>query len=359
MRVLLFDASDRGGIATYTDRLTDALTAAAVDVRLSAPPGRERGAPVLPARAWGDEAHVGRAALYARRAREALAGGLAFHRAMRAVRPEIVHAHTRIAPRLDVRLHRAARRRGARVVLTIHDAEPLEGGERAVRKHAAVWRSADAVIVHGERAREQVLGAAPGASVHVVPVDLALGDRVDRAAARSRLGLGDEPFALAFGLIRPYKGLDLLAEAWPAAHALVPAARLFVVGAGGADVPALERLRSLPGVVVRHGFVAEDDVDPWLASANVLVLPYEKGVHSGVLQRGLVHGTPSIVSPALAEEAGRARAGVVVPLDRDAWTTALGAALGSSPLPAPPTPTGELTVRGTIAVYEEVGGSRG
>jgi glycosyltransferase involved in cell wall biosynthesis len=194
--------------------------------------------------------------------------------------------------------------------------------------------------------------------VRVVPVDLALGDRVDRAAARSRLGLGDERIALAFGLIRPYKGLDLLAAAWPATHDLVPAARLYVVGAGGSDVPALDRLRSLPGVVVRHGFVPEEDVDPWLASADVLVLPYDKGVHSGVLQRGLVHGTPSIVSPALAEEAERTRAGAVVPLERDAWANALGTALGTTPLPAPPAPTGELTVRGTLAVYEEALGRR-
>ena len=105
---------------------------------------------------------------------------------------------------------------------------------------------------------------------------------------------------------------------------------------------------------VRRGFVPEGDLDLWAAAADVLVLPYAVGSHSGVLHRGLSAGTPVLASPPLAEEVHRTGAGSVVALDPAAWAEALVRALGEHPLPRPVAPTGRGTARGTVAVYREV-----
>jgi glycosyltransferase involved in cell wall biosynthesis len=231
---------------------------------------------------------------------------------------------------------------------------PLEGGARAAADQARRWRAADALIIHGEEPRCFVEASAPGVPVHVVPVDLVLGGPpVPRAQARTDLGLDDVPTALLLGQVRPYKGIGLLAQAWPQVTAALPGARLLVVGEAY-DSADLRLLESCPGVEVRPGFVPEGDLDRWAAAADVLVLPYSVGSHSGVLHRGLAAGTPVLASPPLAEEVFRTGAGAVAPLDPGAWAEALVAALGSHPLPRPRPPTGRGTAQGTLAVYRQV-----
>ena len=147
------------------------------------------------------------------------------------------------------------------VVLTIHDPVPLEGGARAAADQARRWRAADALIIHGEEPRCFVEASAPGVPVHVVPVDLQLGGpALGRRQARTRLGLDDVPTALLLGQVRPYKGVGLLAQAWPQVAAALPGSRLLVVGEAyeSADLALLE---ACSGVEVRRGFVPEGDLD--------------------------------------------------------------------------------------------------
>jgi len=265
----------------------------------------------------------------------------------------VVHVQTEVVPGLDPWvLARISRR--VPVVLTIHDPTPLEGGARAAADQARRWRAADALIIHGEEPRAVVEAAAPGVPVHVVPVDLALGGPpVPRHQARKELGLDDVPTALLLGQVRPYKGIGLLARAWPQVADALPGSRLLVVGEAyeSADLSLLE---ACPGVEVRRGFVPEADLDLWAAAADILVLPYSVGSHSGVLHRGLAAGTPVLASPPLAEEVHRTAAGAVVPLDPRAWADALVGALGDRPLPPSDPPTGRGTALGTMEVYREV-----
>ncbi|HXQ90638.1 MAG TPA: glycosyltransferase [Acidimicrobiales bacterium] len=354
VRVLLVDASDRGGIARYTRCLRSALEAEGAQVALAAPAGVGDHDLVLRARRWGpDVDRLGKPRLYALRLSELGGTARSFTRAVARAHPSVVHVQTEVVPGLDpMVLARISRQ--VPVVLTIHDPVPLEGGARAAADQARRWRAADALIIHGEEPRAFVEASAPGVAVHVVPVDLALGGpAVPRRQARRQLGLDDVPTALLLGQVKPYKGIGLLAAAWPHVSAAVPEARLFVVGEAydSADLALLEKC---PGVEVRRGFIPEEDLDQWAAAADVLVLPYSVGSHSGVLHRGLAAGTPVLASPPLAEEVFRTGAGAVVPLDPGAWTQALVPALSSHPLPPPRRPTGRGTARGTLAVYRQV-----
>lgn len=349
----MVDASDRGGIATYTSQLRSALVAEGVEVLMAAPPGVGDEGRTLATRRWGpDVESLSKLALYRLRLAELGPAYRTFMHIVETTRPDVVHVQTEITGLDAVALRRIAQR--VPVVITAHDPIPQNGGVEYLTRQARRWRVADAVIIHGNEPRQLVAASAGGTPVHVVPVDLRLGGpRVPRDEARRRLGLDDRPTAILLGQLRPYKGVELLAAAWPGVAKALPEARLLVVGQPY-DCPGLDELGRVPGVELRKGFVPEARIDWWAAAADVLVLPYEVGTHSGVLHRGMAAGTPVLASPVLAEEVHRTGAGLVVPLSAGAWTESLVDALGDRPLPVPPEPTGTETARGTIAVYRSV-----
>jgi glycosyltransferase involved in cell wall biosynthesis len=195
---------------------------------------------------------------------------------------------------------------------------------------------------------------APGIPVHVVPVDLNLATTVvPQEEARRRLGLGAGPIALVLGFLRPYKGLGLLASAWPAVARAMPDARLMLVGETHPS-EELDRLSALDGVELRPGFLPDEEVDLWAAATDVLVMPYDRGSHSGVLNRSVAVGTPVLASPPLSEEVQHTGAGRVVALEADAWSRAMLEALGPNPMPPPRPLAGGRTAAATIDIYSEV-----
>jgi glycosyltransferase involved in cell wall biosynthesis len=177
---------------------------------------------------------------------------------------------------------------------------------------AAVQRTiaalADTVVVHEPSFARVVPGA------QVVPHGVELPERGDREAARGALGV-DGFCVLCFGFLAPYKGLE----------AALGAARLAgdgveLVIAGGehprlTDGYADALRRSAPDNARFTGYVADADVARWFAAADVALLPYPQPfASSGPLALALAHGTPVLLSEALAGTVGAPDA-LAVPTD--------------------------------------------
>jgi glycosyltransferase involved in cell wall biosynthesis len=138
---------------------------------------------------------------------------------------------------------------------------------------------------------------------------------------------------LFFGLIRDYKGLDVLVRALPD----VPEARLVVAGD---PVDPVEPLRTLAHdlgvdgrIDWRLGYVPATEVAGLMADATAVVLPYRRLDASGVLATALGHGRPVVVTDvgALGEQVREHGAGRVVAAGDSAE---LAAALNELLLPA-------------------------
>jgi glycosyltransferase involved in cell wall biosynthesis len=136
-------------------------------------------------------------------------------------------------------------------------------------------------------------------------------------AARKMLGLPPEgPVLLAFGFVRKYKGLRYLLRAL----AQVPGPAHLVI-AGEFWEPEEEYLRlaaelGLEGRVTIHNrYVPNEDIEPYFAAANVMVLPYLSGSQSGAGMLGLHYGLPIIATAVggLAETVRDGENGLIVP----------------------------------------------
>jgi glycosyltransferase involved in cell wall biosynthesis len=199
-------------------------------------------------------------------------------------------------------------------------------------RHAARWATAVLCVSEQERADGEAAGIE--AAYHVVPngVDLAHYAPAERRAARLSLGLDlSEPLAVCVGRLCRQKGQDLLLAAWPTVLGRVPTAHLALVG-GGPDHQALQtRVRELPDPyrVRLVGDVA--DPRPWLAAADLVVLPSRwEGMALAPLE-AMAMGRPVLLAdvPGAREQVPVAERGfALVPVgDPAALAQALAAAL--------------------------------
>lgn len=233
-------------------------------------------------------------------------------RRMRALRPDVVHVQWLPLPRVDRRwLGRLAR--GIPTVLTAHDVLPRRSVEQ-VDTWLEIFRTVSRVVVHSEHARDSLAGlGVERERVEVIdhPVFDDPGGPPPAAPNGATL--------LFFGLIREYKGLDVLLRALPEIARLVPEARLVVAGD---PIDPVEPLRALAGelgvaerVEWRLRFVPREEIAALMAASTVVVLPYRRIDASGVLADALGHGRPAVVSDLgqVGETVRRFGAGATVP----------------------------------------------
>ena len=123
------------------------------------------------------------------------------------------------------------------------------------------------------------------------------GERVERTEACQRLGLDAEKrYLLFFGLIRDYKGLDLLLEAFERLED--KELRLLVAGEFYNNkeqyYAILDRLAER--VVLHDHFIPDAEVAAYFSVADALVLPYRTATQSGVTQIAYNFSVPMVVT---------------------------------------------------------------
>ncbi len=231
------------------------------------------------------------------------------------------------------------------LVLTAHDLLPREARPGQVQAQRRLYDRVDAVIVHSDYGRRQLLalGIDP-AKVHVIHHGAFEHLAAPSAAAPAlppELGHTPSPTAvvLFFGLLRPYKGVEVLLEAWrelertPGLSALGQA-ELWVVGR---PLIPLEPLRRRAGSGVRFvpRFVSQAELRGVFGRSDVVVLPYsrsERFDQSGVLATALAFAKPILLTDvgSFAELAAGGGARLVAPDDPAALATALGELLADA-----------------------------
>jgi glycosyltransferase involved in cell wall biosynthesis len=205
------------------------------------------------------------------------------------------------APALRFIAGRVRARSAARVVFVCHNVLPHEA--RVTDRALARWGLGRA---HGFVVQSQEDGAilaqiVPGARIVFNPLpvfDVFGGGGETRDQARARLGLSGRVI-LFFGLVRAYKGLDTLLEAFATCGEPLDATLLVVGEFYDQRAPYDARMRALgieSRVRVIDRYVPDDEVGGYFRAADVAVLPYVTATQSAVVQTAYSFGLPVIVT---------------------------------------------------------------
>lgn len=243
----------------------------------------------------------------------------------------IVHVQWLVDREEDYRFIRWLRLLGIKVVYTAHDLLPntSRSGED-YRWLGRIYRQVDAVIVHGQGSKGEVVDLfnVEPAKVHVIPHgsnDLLCPSReLPKEAAKQRLGIRPtHRVILFFGIIKRYKGLEYLVEAFQEVKTHVPHSLLLVVGriydTDAEDfkyyLSLIDSLRCRGDVLCVTHYVPLESIGEYFAAADLVVLPYTKTYTSGVLLTAYAAGRPVVVTAtgALGEIVEQRKSGLIVP----------------------------------------------
>ena len=240
-------------------------------------------------------------------------------------RADLIHYQWLTVPALDSLLLPAVRPR----VLTAHGwlrEEAWRG--RPGRGLRRLWERMDAVVTlsrHGARRLVEEAGI-PAERVRVIPHGAFdyLARLPDPLPLPDQLAEVEGPVILCFGLIRPYKGVDLLLEAFRS----VEGAELWIVGRPlGVSLDSLRELAARAPGRVRFvpRFVSDRELPAYFRRADLVVLPHRDAEQSGVLYVALAFAKPIVMSAVGGfGEVAEHGAGRLVPAgDREALAAAL------------------------------------
>jgi glycosyltransferase involved in cell wall biosynthesis len=207
----------------------------------------------------------------------------------------------------------AGLRRRPRTAVICHNVLPHERRPGDVALTRALLRRAGPVITHSAAQAAQARDLAPGATVRTVtmpphlPASVSQNQGAERPglsapAATAPLAPADAPAPtrlLFFGIVRPYKGLDVLLRALAQAPAHVT---LTVAGEFWGDITETDNLIAGLGlagrVALRPGYVPADQIPDLFGAADALVMPYREATASQNALLAFAHGVPVITTTA-------------------------------------------------------------
>jgi glycosyltransferase involved in cell wall biosynthesis len=182
--------------------------------------------------------------------------------------------------------------------LLCHNVEDHESGPVRRFLSRGAFLSAQAFVVHAESDRRRLDRTVPGLPVAVLPHPVVSAPRPDRDRSRRELGVSS-PLVLFLGLVRRYKGVDLLLRAAPQIVRETNA-RIAVVGEVFPEARDLEEEWKVSpvrdSVLWRDEYVTEEEMARWLAACDVVVLPYRYVSGSGIAARAIAAGRPMAAS---------------------------------------------------------------
>lgn len=132
------------------------------------------------------------------------------------------------------------------------------------------------------------------------PLYTSFGEKLNKLDARKALGLPeDKQLVLFFGLIRNYKGLDMLLDAMNELKTN-PNINLLIAGEFYEDKqPYLDLIKkyNIENQVILHGkFIANEDVKLYFSATDLVALPYRSATQSGVTQVSFHFEVPTLVT---------------------------------------------------------------
>ncbi len=267
---------------------------------------------------WKDELYAGGSG----RAEAVLRYGgglLALAREIRTGGYDIVHVQGFKDAQYEIPLYCRMKRHCGLLVHTVHNLLPHEATSRDRALYGDFYRACDLLVVHNLYCRQLLLD-----EYHLPPEKICVtphGSYTQIHAQAHRPHTGRTEF-LQFGVLRRYKGVDILLQAL-ACMTQTQRSRVHVTIAGqqfpkldAMDYAALIRKNGLEDCVdLQLGHVPDEALDALYRDTDFCLFPYREIYGSGALLMAYSYGKPVLASsiPAFEEETDAGRTGLLFP----------------------------------------------
>jgi glycosyltransferase involved in cell wall biosynthesis len=189
----------------------------------------------------------------------------------------------------------------------------------------------DRFVVMSESVKSDLLNIIPNAKFKLTshPIYNIFGKTIDKDIARKTLGIKAKNVILYFGLIREYKGLDILLNSIPKIKQDLNDFIVIVAGECYEKTEKyyaiVENLKIQDSVDLRLKFIPDNKVAQYFSATDVIALPYRTATQSGITQIAYNFNRPVIVSDVggLSEIVPNGKTGYVVKPDSNEFAKAI------------------------------------
>lgn len=205
------------------------------------------------------------------------------------------------------------RRYGKRIVYLIHNVLPHESRiwDPFLAKFAL--GNSDNYIVQSQQELNRIVKLIPDANAEICPLPvfpIFSAGNISQQEARNKLNIPpDLPVLLFFGIVRKYKGLDVLIDAIGLLYNDQNPAYLLITGEFWEPISQYQEQIKLLGIDdrirIEDRYIPDEEVSIYFSAADVLVAPYTGGTQSAVAKAAIGFGLPIIVTEHLADGIGK------------------------------------------------------
>ena len=220
-------------------------------------------------------------------------------------KPDIVHLQWSRLPFFDRFFIQRIKKLDIPIVHTVHNIKSSFATGHMIRRLGEVYSLVDRLILHTESNRRDFLALYPHIAPektevvpHLVTPYLHSIPDISSSDLKAQYGFNKEDFViLFFGIIRQYKGLDTLLNAFEnivqQSHA-----QLLIAGRPEEkqDFLDIERARQIKNVTVHDWFIPTEKLWQYFHVADIAVFPYREITQSGALIQAMQFGKPVIVT---------------------------------------------------------------
>jgi glycosyltransferase involved in cell wall biosynthesis len=228
-------------------------------------------------------------------------------------RPEIIILQwwTSSVAHMHLVLKLLARVIDSKMIIEFHEVvDPLEDSFLPIRLYSSIMgkilrRNAVAYIAHSESDRQMIAQRydIDVQKIHIIPFGLFdhHGEPIDYHLAKKSLEINEEFVILSFGLIRKYKGIPFLIEAFEQLpDEIILNSRLLIVGEIWENrkelINKISSSKQKEKITLIDKYVPDDMISLYFSAADIVVLPYLRASQSGIAHIAMTFGKPIVVS---------------------------------------------------------------
>jgi glycosyltransferase involved in cell wall biosynthesis len=185
---------------------------------------------------------------------------------------------------------------GVKLIVTAHNVLPHEKSKMDYFLKSIVYKNADAIIVHSNYIKNKLLEsfAIDPVKVHIIPhgnFDIYLPkNELTLDDARSSLSLSvSDNVILFFGFIRPYKGIDLLLQAFEISAEKDSNLKLIIAGSVQdkdleSSINSIINNSKFKDRIIHHlQYIPNEEIVKYFSASDLVILPYKNIDHSGII----------------------------------------------------------------------------